>query len=279
MKSQFLKLAGIMPAVIAASLCFSSCKKDAASATPPTTETRDLKASSKATYTQIWSDEFNGSSVNTSNWNFETGTGQNNEKEYYQASNATEGGGNLIITAKKQAVGGMQYTSARLNTQNKFSVQYGRIEARIKLPNVAGMWPAFWMLGNSISSIGWPKCGEIDIMEQANTNNTIYGTIHWADVNGNHVQYGLTTTTTLSDYHVYAVEWDKTGIRWYVDNTLYCTANTTNNVNNTGAFNAGNFFIILNLAVGGDFTGGTAINDAGLPTQMLVDYVRVYKIS
>ena len=206
-------------------------------------------------------------------------TGQNNEKEYYQASNATEGGGNLIITARKQAVGGMQYTSARMNTQNKFSVKYGRIEARVKVPNVAGMWPAFWMLGNSISSIGWPKCGEIDIMEQANTNNTIYGTIHWADVNGNHVQYGLTTTTSINDYHVYAVEWDASSIRWYVDSNLYCTANIANNINNTGAFNAGNFFIILNLAVGGDFTGGTAINNAALPTQMLVDYVRVYRAS
>lgn len=279
MKNQTLQRLSLTSAVVA-SLCLFSCKKEGASAVPDasaqaekTNPVSSLKAN--VTYKQVWSDEFNGSSVNTANWNFETGTGQNNEKEYYQAANATEGGGNLIITAKKQAVGGMQYTSARLNTQNKFSVQYGRIEARIKLPNVAGMWPAFWMLGNSISTLGWPQCGEIDIMEQANTNNTIYGTIHW--YNNGHVQYGQQTTTTLGDYHLYAVEWDNTGIRWYVDSKLYCTANTANNINNTGAFNAGKFFIILNLAVGGDFTGGVAINNNALPTQMLVDYVRVYK--
>lgn len=273
MRKPTLKLLGVIPAITATIIGLSSCKKEAG--TTASGEYAMKPTTPKAvTYTQIWSDEFNGTSVNTANWNFETGTGQNNEKEYYQASNATVSGGNLVITARKQSVGGMNYTSARINTQNKFSVQYGRIEARIKLPNVQGMWPAFWMLGNSISTLGWPQCGEIDIMEQANTSSTIYGTIHW--YNNGHVQYGQTTTTTLSNYHVYAVEWDNTGIRWYVDNTLYCTANTTNNINNTGAFNAGKFFIILNLAVGGDFPGNT-INDAGLPTQMLVDYVRVYK--
>ncbi len=137
------------------------------------------------------------------------------------------------------------------------------------------MWPAFWMLGNNIGSVGWPNCGEMDIMEQVNTSNTILGTMHWNGGSG-HVQYGGSTTTTPGDFHVYAIEWDASSIRWYVDNTLYVTGNIANNINNTGAFH-NPFFIILNLAVGGDLSGPT-VNDAALPASMTVDYVRVYNI-
>jgi len=252
-----------------------SCKKDV----KPTADTGSSAGTTPraVTYQLVWSDEFNGTSVNTGNWNLDNGNpGVNNEKEYYQAANATVAGGNLVITARQQSMGGQPYTSSKLNSYGKFSITYGRIEARIKLPMVQGTWPAFWMLGNSINQgTPWPDCGEIDIMEHVNTTNTILGTMHWNGGSG-HVQYGSSTTTTPGDYHVYAVEWDAQGIRWYVDNTLYVNGNISNNINNTGAFH-NPFYIILNLAIGGDLPGNT-IDNASFPTTMMVDYVRVYNI-
>lgn len=251
-----------------------SCKKDARSTTGTGQETNTAPRA----LTLVWSDEFDGTSVNTSNWNIINGNpGVNNEKEFYQPANVAVSGGNLIITARQQTVQGQPYTSGKLETYGKFSTTYGRIEARIKLPMVQGTWPAFWMLGNNINTgAGWPTCGEIDIMEHVNTSNTILGTMHWNGGSG-HVQYGSSTTTTPGDYHIYAVEWDNSSIRWYVDNTLYVTGNIANNINNTGAFHLP-FFIILNLAIGGDLPGNT-IDNGSLPTTMMVDYVRVYSIS
>ncbi|HVU95202.1 MAG TPA: family 16 glycosylhydrolase [Puia sp.] len=230
------------------------------------------------TYSLVWDEEFNGTSVNTANWNVDVGNpGVNHELEYYQASNATVSNGSLAITARQQSVGGQPYTSAKLETYGKFSITYGRVEARIQLPMVNGTWPAFWMLGTSINQgTPWPDCGEIDIMEHVNTTNTILGTMHWNGGSG-HVQYGSSTTTTPGVYHVYAVEWDANSIRWYVDNSLYVTGNIANNINNTGAFHHP-FYIILNLAMGGDLPGNN-IDNGSLPTQMLVDYVRVYSMT
>ncbi|NCD70781.1 family 16 glycosylhydrolase [Mucilaginibacter agri] len=274
MKKHFFNYLSI--AAVVAGMLITSCKKDMNNAGSPASAESTSTTPRAATYQLVWSDEFDGSSVDGSKWNIDNGNPNvNNEKEYYQAANAAVTGGNLVITAKKQSVGGQPYTSAKLNTSGKFSVQYGRIEARIKMPMVQGTWPAFWMLGSNIGSVGWPQCGEIDIMEHVNTSNTILGTMHWN--NNGHVQYGSSTNTTPGDYHVYAVEWDASGIRWYVDNTLYVTGNTANNINNTGAFQLP-FYIILNLAVGGDLPGQT-INDGGLPTTMSVDYVRVYKLT
>ena len=253
----------------------SSCKKNANDSTPIVANNPDT-VTSPLTYKLIWSDEFNGTSIDTTKWNMESGNlNVNQEEEYYQASNATVSNGNLVITAKKEAVGGQPYTSARMNTQNKFSTLYGRIEARIKMPLGAGMWPAFWMLGNNINTVSWPTCGEMDIMEHIDADSTIYGTMHW-NVNG-HVQYGQTTTiSNPADYHVYAIEWNANGIYWYVDNTLYVTGNIANNINNTNAFHLP-FFIILNLAVGGSFPGST-VDESKLPANMYVDYVRVYTL-
>lgn len=241
----------------------TSCKKSAVSTT-------------LLTYKLIWSDEFNGTSIDASKWNMEPGNLHvNGEEEYYQASNASISNGNPVITAKKEAVDGQPYTSARMNTQNKFSVLYGRIEARIKIPLGAGMWPAFWMLGNNINTVSWPTCGEMDIMEHIDSDSTIYGTMHW-NVNG-HVQYGQTTIiSNPTDYHIYAIEWNASSINWYVDNTLYATGNIENNINGTNAFHLP-FFIILNLAVGGSFPGLT-VDGSKLPANMYVDYVRVYTL-
>lgn len=252
-----------------------SCKKDV----KPTADTGSSVGTTPraVTYQLVWSDEFNGTSVNTGNWNLDNGNpGVNNEKEYYQAANATVTGGNLVITARQQSMGGQPYTSSKLNSYGKFSITYGRIEARIKMPMVQGTWPAFWMLGNSINQgTPWPDCGEIDIMEHVNTSNLNLGTMHWNGGSG-HVQYGSSITTTPGDFHVYAVEWDTQSIRWYVDNTLYVTGNIANNINNTGAFH-NPFYIILNLAIGGDLPGNT-IDNGSLPTTMMVDYVHVYNI-
>jgi beta-glucanase (GH16 family) len=262
--------------IVLLTVFISACSKDAGT-TKSTTVVSPVTpvSTAPANYTLIWSDEFNGTAIDASKWTMETGNlNVNNEKEYYQAANATVTNGNLVITAKKESVGGQPYTSARMNTLNKFSAQYGRIEARIKLPLGAGLWPAFWMMGANINSVSWPNCGEIDIMEHVNADSTIYGTMHWNGGNG-HVQYGLNTKTSAGDYHVYAVEWDAQSIRWYVDSTLYVTGNITNNVNNTGAFQLP-FFILLNMAVAGDFPGQT-VDETKLPANMYVDYVRVYK--
>jgi len=206
----------------------------------------------------------------------ETGNlGVNNEKEYYQANNATIESGNLVITAKKENVGGMLYTSARMNTNGKFSTTYGRVEARIKMPLGKGFWPAFWMLGSNINTVSWPRCGEIDIMEHVNDDNLVYGTMHW-QAGASHTQYGdKTITNTPGDYHIYAVEWDTDEIRWYIDDTLFVTGNIKDNVNETNAFHLP-FFIILNFAVGGDFPN-QPVDESLLPAKMYVDYVRVYQ--
>lgn len=225
------------------------------------------------TYQQVWADEFtNGIS---SSWQFETGGGGwgNNEKQYYQAANATVVNGQLQITARKQSVGGMPYTSARLKTQGFQAFTYGKMEARIKRPIGQGLWPAFWMLGSTIGSVGWPKCGEIDVMEYVNTDPKVYGTAHW-DSNGQ-ADYGNSLTTT-DDYHLYSVEWTPTYLRWFVDGTKYHEMDITNGTGGTEEFQQP-FFLLLNLAVAGNWPGQT-VDESKLPATMYVDYVRVYQL-
>jgi beta-glucanase (GH16 family) len=228
-------------------------------------------------YQLVWSDEFT-SSIGP-DWKFETGGGGwgNNEKQYYQQQNASVSAGNLVITARKEAVGGMPYTSARLITAGKKSWTYGKIEARIKTPKGQGLWPAFWMLGNDLydPNIGWPKCGEIDIMEQVNNDATTLGTPHW-DNNGWTYVSG-STACSINAYHVYSVTWDASSIKWFLDGVQFHSLNIANNINSTDEFHKP-FFIILNIAVGGNLPGQT-IDDSKLPAQMLVDYVRVYQAS
>lgn len=223
----------------------------------------------------VWSDEFNGTI--SPDWVFETGGGGwgNNELEYYRKENATVENGNLVITARKEDFGGYHYTSARMTTQGTHSWKYGRMEARIKLPATQGTWPGWWMLGNDISSVGWPASGETDIMEQINNGNTVYGSVHWQAANGSQADYSNNLVTTPTDYHVYAVEWDADSIKWFVDGTQYNAFTITNGVGNTQAFQ-NPFFLLLNMAVGGNWPGFT-IDDASLPAKMYVDYVRVYQ--
>ena len=227
----------------------------------------------------VWSDEFDAAAVNPFYWTYDIGGNGwgNNELEYYtnRADNSKIENGNLLIIAKKESYGGNAYTSARLKTQNLQNFTYGKIESRMKLPMGKGIWPAFWMLGKSITSIGWPKCGEIDIMEHINTEIKVYGTMHW-DNNG-HASYGGSTVCLPSDYHVYSLEWSSTYLRWFVDGNKFWEGNITNGINSTDEFQQP-FFIILNLAVGGNWPGNPDATTT-FPDTMAVDYVRVYQLS
>ncbi|HET6227262.1 MAG TPA: family 16 glycosylhydrolase [Bacteroidia bacterium] len=225
----------------------------------------------------VWSDEFNATTINTNNWKFETGAGGwgNNELENYttRVENAKIDNGNLMIIARKESYSGSSYASARMKTQGLQNWTYGKIEARIKLPATKGVWPAFWMLGENITQVSWPKCGEIDIMEHVNTEPKMNGTIHW-DNNG-HAQYGGDTACDVKKYHVYGIEWDNETIKWTLDGKKYKDANIKNNINGTDEFHKP-FFILLNMAVGGNWPGspdGTSV----FPDTMFIDYVRVYQ--
>jgi beta-glucanase (GH16 family) len=226
----------------------------------------------------VWSDEFNGSSLDPANWAYDIGNGTagwgNSELQYYtnRMENVQVKNGELIITARKEKDNGFDYTSGRIKTKDKQSWTYGRIEARIKLPSGIGLWPAFWMMGADIDGVGWPKCGEIDIMEHINMVPYVNGTMHW-DNNG-HQQYGLTTDADLSKYHVYAVEWDPGSIRWFIDGKKYCEGDIREGINGTEEFHEP-FFLLLNLAVGGRWPGSPGAGTV-FPASMRVDYVRVY---
>lgn len=223
----------------------------------------------------VWQDEFHGSIG--PDWVFETGAGGwgNNEQQYYRRENAAVEGDALVITAKREDFGGARYTSARMKTQGKKSFKYGKIEARMSLPGKQGIWPAFWALGSNIGSVGWPASGEIDIMEHINTADVVYGTPHWQGTNGGHAEYGGHTTASIRDYHLYAVEWDASAIRWFVDGRQFHVLDITNNVGSTEEFHR-DFFLLLNVAVGGNWPGFN-IDEGALPTKMYVDYVRVYE--
>ncbi|MEU4238071.1 family 16 glycosylhydrolase [Actinoplanes sp. NPDC026619] len=233
-----------------------------------------------------WSDEFNGSSgstVDSSKWRFDTGGSGwgNNEQEYYTTSTSNvyqDGQGHLAITARKENpanyqchYGTCQYTSGRILTADKFSQTYGRFEASIKIPKGQGIWPAFWMLGGN----NWPTTGEIDIMENVgNAPNTVYGTVHGPGYSGaSGVGGNKTIGSPLGDgFHTYAVDWSPNLIVWYLDGAEYFRV-TPSNVSGTWVFDH-NFFMILNVAVGGYWPGYPDATTV-FPQTMLVDYVRV----
>ncbi len=240
-----------------------------------------------------WSDEFSGpdgSSPDPKKWTYDIGGKGwgNQELESYtnHKENARIEKGNLVISAQKESHTGADgvardYTSARLKTQGLFTQTYGRIEARIKIPEGQGMWPAFWMLGQDIPTAGWPKCGEIDIMENIGKEPaTIHGSLHGPSTTANTSDltaiFSLPTGENFAnDFHLYAVEWEPDTVRFYVDSNLYATFHSSD-------WPAGGkwvfdhpFFIILNLAVGGDWPGSPDASTK-FPQSMLVDYVRVY---
>jgi beta-glucanase (GH16 family) len=222
---------------------------------------------------QTWNEDFNGTSVNTGDWNFETGAAANNELEWYQTPNATVSGGILNIQARRENVGGKAYTSSRINTAGKHQFTFGHIEARIQGALGQGYWPAFWMLGANIGSVGWPACGEIDIMETVNATNTEFGTIHWGNPGSTHVSYGVNTGMNFAGFNTFAIDWTSAAITWKLNGATFGSANIANNINNTGAFHAP-FFIIINYAIGGDWPGSPNASTV-FPTNLKVDYVHV----
>ena len=224
----------------------------------------------------IWSDEFNyNGAPDSSKWNYDTGAGGwgNQELEFYtkRPQNVHVNDGKLHITALKENYEGSEYTSARILTKGKFSFKYGRVEARAKLPTGVGTWPAIWMLGSNIDSVGWPACGEIDIMEHLGRDlNKIYGTLHYPGHSGANANGKTTRIANADKFHIYEVEWSPKEIKISVDGKVYQTVKNSKEI----PFNH-NFFMLINMAMGGNFGGPVAPNVS--KETMEVDYVRVYQ--
>ncbi|UJP63756.1 glycoside hydrolase family 16 protein [Mongoliitalea daihaiensis] len=241
-------------------------------------------------YRLVWRDEFNGSAL-SQDWTYDLGDGcanslcgwGNNELQWYtdRRENVRLEGGNLIITARRENLGGRQFTSSRIKTEGRQSFQFGRIDIRAVLPKGQGIWPALWMLGDNIRTVGWPACGEIDIMEMVGgpataRNNEVHGTVHW-DNNGSWANTGGSTTLRQGifndNFHVFSIIWDEQRIVWLLDNVAFHTVDIT-----PAALSElrESFFFLFNIAVGGNWPGdpdGTTT----FPQQMVVDYVRVFQ--
>jgi len=235
----------------------------------------------------VWQDEFSVDGLPDSNlWKYDIGTGPNsdgwgnNELEYYtnRSENVKIEDGNLHLIARKEAYLGKQYTSGRITTKTLFSQSYGRYEARIKMPWGKGIWPAFWLLGDNINTVSWPQCGEIDIMEYRGQDPTrIVGSVHGPGYSGGSAiskYYTLPFNRFDNDFHVFGIEWGENYINYYVDDVLYNQI-TPADVSGPWVFDHP-FYIILNLAVGGNFLGSPN-GQTTFPQEMVVDYVRVYQ--
>ena len=251
--------------------------------------------------TPIWSDEFNATSIDPNIWTYDvSGAGMGNQELEYNTDrpdNSYISNGNLVIQAKREEFGGNHFTSARLKTLGRFSYKYGTLEARVKLPNLKnGLWPAFWTMGTNIGQVGWPKCGEFDILEAGfeqarlkdSVNSQMTGAVHWWHDSGTWstwLQADASAATSLpsgnfyDNYHTFKMVWDSTHIEYWLDTKMFFNMNITDP--NMSEFKKPQF-IILNLAVGGknyvNITDPSLIT-ATLPAQMLVDYIRLYPIA
>jgi beta-glucanase (GH16 family) len=238
----------------------------------------------------VWADEFDGPQgqlPDSTRWTFDIGTGNNgwgNAQLEYDTDDpenvSLDGEGHLAITAiEEEEYPGSDYTSGRINTRNRFARTRGRFEARIKLPVGQGIWPAFWLLGSNIDPVGWPDCGEIDIMEyRGQQPNIVTGALHGPGYSGGNSvggYYNLESGGFNDDFHVFAVDWDSDSISWSVDDQVYMTLGPSDLPAGTDWVFNHDFFIILNLAVGGYYVGDPD-GSTTFPQTMLVDYVRVY---
>lgn len=229
----------------------------------------------------VWEENFSGKQLDEAAWNFELGNGcpnncgwGNNEKQLYTDKNHELKDGYLIIKIEKEAT---HYTSTRITTAGKKEFQYGRMEARAKIPTGKGIWPAYWMLGSNIGKVGWPKCGEIDILEYVGREpDMVYTSLHTQDSHGNTINSKKTAFPNIEEgFHVYAIEWDKDKIEFFVDDqSVYTFAPELKN-ENTWPFDQP-FFFLVNVAVGGNF-GGHDVDDSIFPQEYLIDYIRVYQ--
>ena len=240
----------------------------------------------------VWSDEFNGTSLDLTKWAYETGSAYNNEAQYYTKNNVSVSNGTLKITAKKENKNGYEYTSGRIETITEagealFSTKYGKIEARIKLPAGTGLWPAFWMQPVERKYGTWPLSGEIDIMEaRGRILNEANAALHYGELAplNQHVggKYTFPSGTDITDYHIYAVEWREKEIIWSIDGVEYFSTSDWYTKKDgvvaeyPAPFNQ-EFYLILNLAVGGDYDNLKLPADSEIPATMEVDYVRVYR--
>lgn len=229
----------------------------------------------------VWEDNFDGNKLQSDNWNIVTGDGcpnlcgwGNNERQIYSADNHTVANGFLTITAKKE---GQAYTSTRINSKGKKEFQYGKIEIRAKLALGKGVWPAFWMLGSNIDVVGWPRAGEIDILEYVGKEpDHIFTSLHTP------ASYGTTINTKKAivpgieeGFHTYAIDWTKDRIRFLIDDQLFYEFAPENKNQDTWPFDQP-FYILVNLAVGGNF-GGPEVDDSIFPQEYVVDYIRVFQ--
>ena len=235
-------------------------------------------------YDLVWQDEFEGATIDPNNWTHEIGAGGwgNQELQYYteRAENSFISDGNLIIEAKQENFNGSPYTSARMITQNKQTFKYGRVDIRAILPEGQGIWPALWMLGSEFANVGWPACGEIDIMELVGHEpSTVHGTAHWGPQgqsysHNNGAPYNLLEGKFADEYHVFSIVWEPNSIKWYVNDNQFFSL-TPASVNGNYPFNA-DFFFIFNIAVGGQWPGNPD-QTTQFPQRMIVDYIRVFQ--
>jgi beta-glucanase (GH16 family) len=238
-----------------------------------------------AGYKLAWADEFDGSELNPANWVYETGTGSggwgNNELQYYREDNLSMVNGHLVITAKDQKFAGSNFTSSRIKTQGKKAFKFGRIDIRAALPEGQGIWPALWMLGTNITSVNWPACGEIDIMELTGDQpNRTLGTVHYG-ANLNERQFRTASKflqggkNFQDEFHVFTIIWEEDLIEFYVDDEKFYTVTPATTGNQPYPFNK-TFFFIMNVAVGGNLPGNPDATTP-FPQSMIVDYIRVFQ--
>lgn len=234
----------------------------------------------KAEKKLVWEENFDGNQLDEKNWNFETGDGcpdvcgwGNNEKELYTNKNHQVKNGKLSIEARKE---GAIYTSSRITTKTKKEFLYGRIEVKAKLPLGKGLWPAFWMLGSNIKEVGWPRCGEIDILEYiGKTPHVLLTSLHTQDSHGNTINTKKTIIPKIEKgFHTYAIDWTKDKIEFFIDKKLIYIFQPEVKNENTWPYNHP-FFLILNLAIGGNLGG--EVDDVIFPQKFEIDYIKVYQ--
>ena len=229
----------------------------------------------------IWQDEFNNGQDLEDNWHFEIGTGNsgwgNNESQFYRKENASIQSGHLVIEAREESYAGRDYTSSRMITSNSFDFQYGRVDIRAVLPKGQGIWPALWMLGSDFWSVGWPSCGEIDIMELiGHIPNRTHGSVHWQQ-DGGHIyntgEVDLSNGIFNDEFHVFSLVWTENEIKWLLDDVQFHVIDITSP--QMSEFHHP-FFFIFNVAVGGNWPGYPD-DTTVFPQQMIVDYIRVFQ--
>ena len=236
-------------------------------------------------WTLAFSDEFDAAGpLDPAKWGYEVGAIRNEEKQYYtsRAENVRSEGGHLVIEARKEPYQGYGYTSASVNTRGRFELLYGRGEVRAKLPAGNGTWPAIWMLGANIAQVGWPECGEIDIMENVGFEPLrIHASVHTAayhHVIGTHKTASVTVESPSESFHVYAMEWAADRVEAFVDGQRYFTFRNEGTGSRTWPFDKPQY-LLLNLAIGGTWGGQKGIDDGRFPHRLLVDFVRIYRPS